>query len=408
MQKKLIALAVAGLVSGAAFAQTNVTVYGVVDVGYQYNKSEDNKFSGIESGEMSGSRIGFRTTEALGNGLSAIAQAEFGFKADTNSGLNTVRNAWVGLKHDQIGAFTAGRQNSVAYDWIAKGYASDITGVHPSNLLVADGTVGFAQLNSGDRVNNSIKYQTPNWNGFEVRAVYGFGEKVGPTQDTSDDAKYSLGAAYKNGPIDVALIYAGTAKDDGVANDGSINGWSLGGSYDFKVVKVFAQYQAESNKDAGADTDKAAWTIGARVPVTKAGTAIVEYVNAKADFNNASKDAKASGWGIGYEHAFSKRTVGYTSLSYISNNELTNAGFNKVGAYDESSKAFNIGASQLLICPRTDLTLKTGASAPVFLCKRRSCAAEGLAVRFRLFLALALICALIVDADGTGSARPRV
>ena len=47
MQKKLIALAVAGLVSGAAFAQTNVTVYGVVDVGYQYNKSEDNKFSGI-------------------------------------------------------------------------------------------------------------------------------------------------------------------------------------------------------------------------------------------------------------------------------------------------------------------------------------------------------------------------
>ena len=352
MQKKLIALAVAGLVSGAAFAQTNVTVYGVLDMGYTYSKGDKLKFSGIEGGNLNGNRIGFRGTEALGNGLNAVFQAEFGFRGDnfnkdgtkaSDGAFHNVRNSWVGLQHAKYGTFTAGRQNSVAYDWIAKGYASDITGVHPSNLLVSDGTVGFAQLNSSDRVNNSIKYQTPNWNGFEVRAVYGFGEKVGPTQDTSDDAKYSLGAAYKNGPIDVALIYAGTAKHDAVANDGSINGWSLGGSYDFKVVKAFAQYQAESNKNAGADTDKAAWTIGARVPVTKAGTAIVEYVNAKADFNNASKDAKASGWGIGYEHAFSKRTVGYTSLSYISNNELTNAGFNKVGAYDESSKAFNIG-----------------------------------------------------------------
>ena len=217
MQKKLIALAVAGLVSGAAFAQTNVTVYGVVDVGYQYNKSEDNKFSGIESGEMSGSRIGFRTTEALGNGLSAIAQAEFGFKADTNSGLNTVRNAWVGLKHDQIGAFTAGRQNRVAYDWIAKGYASDITVVYPSNTLASN----FTQLHSSDRVDNSVKYASPVWGGFEVRTVYGFGEKVSSglkntparvEQDTSDAGKFTLGGAYKNGPVDLALIYAQTSR----------------------------------------------------------------------------------------------------------------------------------------------------------------------------------------------------
>ena len=352
MQKKLIALAVAGLVSGAAFAQTNVTVYGVLDMGYTYSKSDDLKFSGIEAGNLNGNRIGFRGVEALGNGLNAVFQAEFGFRGDNYSSsassagggaFHNVRNSWVGLQHAKYGTFTAGRQNSVAYDWIAKGYASDITGVHSSNLLVGDGTVGFAQLNSSDRVNNSIKYQTPNWSGFEVRAVYGFGEKVGLTQDTSDDAKYSLGAAYKNGPIDVALIYAGTAKDDAVANDGSINGWSLGGSYDFKVVKVFAQYQAENNENAGADTDKAAWTLGVRVPVTKAGTAIVEYVNAKADFNDNTKDAKANGWSLGYEHAFSKRTVGYTSVSRISNNERIGAGFNGVGQTDENSTAFQVG-----------------------------------------------------------------
>ena len=357
MQKKFIALAVAGLVSGAAFAQTNVTVYGVLDVGYVYSKSDDLKFSGLASGGMSGNRIGFRGTEALGNGLSAVFQAEFGFAADqfdskgTSAGagaFSNVRNSWVGLKHDKLGTFTAGRQNSVAYDWISKGFASDVTVTHPSNTIVGDGSVGFAQLNTGDRVNNSIKYQSPNWSGFEVRAIYGFGEVVynDTTKlkgDTSDAARYGIGGAYKNGPVDVALIYQGIAKNDTVAKDDGVDGWSLGGSYDFKVVKVFAQYQAEHNQLAGADIDKDLWTVGVRVPVSKAGTVVFEYVDASADLNTVGKqDLTAKGWGIGYEHAMSKRTTAYTSYGYI-NNDNTKAAFNGVGVLDENSKAFSVG-----------------------------------------------------------------
>ena len=60
MQKKIIALAVAGLVSGVAFAQTNVTVYGAVDAAYTYSKQGDAKFSGIESGGQNGGRVGFK------------------------------------------------------------------------------------------------------------------------------------------------------------------------------------------------------------------------------------------------------------------------------------------------------------------------------------------------------------
>ena len=343
MQKKLIALAVAGLVSGAAFAQTNVTVYGVVDVGYQYNKSEDNKFSGIESGEMSGSRIGFRTTEALGNGLSAIAQAEFGFKADADGGLNSLRNGWVGLKHDKIGAFTAGRQNSVAYDWIAKGYASDITVVYPSNTLASN----FTQLHSSDRVDNSVKYASPVWGGFEVRTVYGFGEKVGANQDTSDAGKFTLGGAYKNGPVDLALIYAQTSPNDAVVGDDGVKGWSFGGSFDFKVVKVFGQYQQEKNKATVGEYDLDQWTVGARVPVAKAGTVVVEYVRLKKDFDAAaSVDGKAAGWGVGYEHAFSKRTTGYAAVSRISHDDFVSKGNSFGGVQydkDASVNSFAIG-----------------------------------------------------------------
>ena len=353
MQKKIIALAVAGLVSGAAFAQTNVTVYGVVDVGYMYSKSDNLKFSGLASGGMSGSRIGFRGTEALGNGLNAVFQAEFGFNADnfdknaTTAGggaFTNLRNSWVGLQHASYGTATLGRQNSVAYDWVAKGFASDVTVTYPSNTIQGS----FAQLNTSDRVNNSVKYQSPNWNGFEARAIYGFGEVVGTNAlpgDTTDAARYGIGAAYKNGPIDVALIYQGIAKNDqpAVPVDGKVDGWSLGGSYDFKVVKVFASYQAESNKLAAGDSDKDLWSLGARVPVGKAGTVVFEYVDYKNDTNDLVKNQRAKGYGLGYEHAMSKRTTFYTNVGYISNNETSKQAFGGVGTLDENNTNFGIG-----------------------------------------------------------------
>ncbi|MEF8720586.1 MAG: porin [Candidatus Accumulibacter necessarius] len=99
MQKKLIALAVASLASGAAFAQTNVTMYGVADVGYVYSSGDAynggrtatcgsraaTTFSGIQSGLLSGSRLGFRGEEALGNGLKAIFTLEYSLNIDNNS-----------------------------------------------------------------------------------------------------------------------------------------------------------------------------------------------------------------------------------------------------------------------------------------------------------------------------------
>lgn len=362
MKTKMIVLALASALSGGALAQANVTIYGVVDVGYVYSKTKDLSFSGLDTGLMSGSRLGFRGTEALGNGLHAVFQAEFGFKADqydskgTSAGagvFNNLRNSWVGLHHADYGTLSLGRQNSVSNDWVAKGYASDVTVTHPSNTVLG---ASFVQLNTGDRVNNSIKYLSPNWSGFELRAIYGFGEVVGspntPTVKTnegdwSDAGRYGIGAAYKNGPIDVALIYQGIARNDTVANDGSVNGWSLGGSYDFKVVKLFAQYQMESNKNAvgGArsNIDKDAWTLGVRVPVTKTGTAVFEYLDYKADRNNASRDVRTKGWGLGYEHEFSKRTTGYTSLGYIDNNDQSSAAFNGVGVAGQNNTTFSLG-----------------------------------------------------------------
>ena len=89
MQKKIIALAVAGLVSGAAFAQSNVTLYGIVDMGYQYswdNNSDHAKSkSDVKSGGLDGSRVGVKGEEDLGNGLKAGFDATWNFSSDYNS-----------------------------------------------------------------------------------------------------------------------------------------------------------------------------------------------------------------------------------------------------------------------------------------------------------------------------------
>ena len=86
MKKNLIALAVFGAFSGAALAQSNVTLYGIIDVGYQYNDPDDSgerSTKGIQSGIQSGNRWGIRGSEALSPNLNAVFTLEGGFNIDT-------------------------------------------------------------------------------------------------------------------------------------------------------------------------------------------------------------------------------------------------------------------------------------------------------------------------------------
>ena len=88
MQKKLIAMAVAGFASGAAFAQSNVTVYGILDMAYIRAKADGaDTRTFINSGGMSGSRLGFKGVEDLGNGLKAVFNLEWGVEMDQQLGL---------------------------------------------------------------------------------------------------------------------------------------------------------------------------------------------------------------------------------------------------------------------------------------------------------------------------------
>ena len=123
MQKKLIALAVAGLVSAPVFAQSNVTIYGVADAYMGFGNHGGNDLAAVQSGGLSGSRLGFRGAEDLGNGLKAVFTLEQGVDisngvASPSVGGDSVfsRQALVGLS-GAFGTISLGRQYAPGFDF---------------------------------------------------------------------------------------------------------------------------------------------------------------------------------------------------------------------------------------------------------------------------------------------------
>jgi predicted porin len=388
MQKKIIALAVAGLVSGAAFAQTNVTIYGVVDAGYVHASGQNGNtggpandvFNGINSGVLGGSRIGFKGEEALGNGLKAVFTVEYGTEIDGNYGLGNTsalntRQSFVGLSNAKLGTLTLGRQYAAGFYAMAKNdILASSASAAPLNILT-QATGMTIQAGSAGRINNSIAYTSPTWSGFSARALYGYGEQAASAGDggngTGNRGTFAVGGSYANGPMNVDLVYqtrqklnnraavaaapgsAGTAAVAGViagavATEDAVNEWYIGGGYDFKVAKLVASYQTQNDKNGNSvqQADANVWALGVTVPVFGNGTIHAGY--SKLNWENTRSATVANGdaqsWAAGYTHALSKRTTLYTTYTYVNNdNARIAAGNAAVRATDESHNIFTAG-----------------------------------------------------------------
>lgn len=383
MQKKLIALAVASLASGATLAQTNVTMYGVVDAGYLYSSGNASKaqgggtntFSGISSGIAAGNRIGFKGSEALGNGLTAVFTLEYGLDIDKNEGVGTgglnARQQFVGLSSDKLGTVALGRQYAPGFNATARNSALDATDLAiQSNLSVLSGM--SITPNSPARYNNSLSYTSNNYSGLTVSAIYGFGESdpvdnsgYSTSLSTTDNGRFGIGGNYANGPLNVDLVYqtrqnviptlAATMPPASSQWGNDINEWYVGGNYDFKVVKVFASYQAldDNNKRLPVRIDSSdLWTLGVNAPVGP-GTLGFSYGQLNLD-RNVGKDGSSWGAGTMYTYPLSKRTSLYAAYSYFSNDKYSLPmqtqlapitlvpGGNGIGAVGESN--YGVGA----------------------------------------------------------------
>ncbi|NMG33077.1 porin [Azoarcus sp. TTM-91] len=330
MQKKLIALAVAGLMSAPAFAQSNVTIYGVVDYGYQW--TGDSRIDGLDSrsaldgGVSAGNRIGFKGTEDLGNGLKAGFVYEMGFgRSETAGGTvgSVNRQSYVSLSGG-FGTVALGRQYAPQHLMI-------VQNIDPFGF--GKGTVAsLANIYMGDaRLDNLAAYVSPNWGGFSFVAGWTNNFSGDETRGngyglaTSEDGRaWAFSPSYKNGPVYVGLnlhqIHLNSASGNAAGTD-AIKVWDLAGTYDFGVVKLGAIYGVRDVQAVAANSDVKfkQWALTAAVPVGAAGKIQASYGRRKAEIDGSS-DGKSSQWGIGYEHALSKRTAIYTAYADINNN----------------------------------------------------------------------------------------
>lgn len=325
--------AVALVAAASAHAQSSVTVYGIADSGIEHSRS-GTSLTRVISGGGAGSRIGFRGTEDLGGGLSAIFRLEQGINIDNGtlgqSGRAFGREASVGISSQQWGTVQAGRLPGPYYSVLSAMDAFGFVGAGGMLAVTRTGSGGQQLLPLGveARNDNSIGYISPTWSGFEVRGLYTVDEKAAGTIGKG----YGASVRYAAAPIDFAMGY--TRNEAPVGGTGDIVGSVLGGSYDFKVAKIFAGVARERNSCStctgnfarmggitgpnGSDFLRA--SIGARVPLG-AFTAVAQVARIKDRstyvVNSGSRDA--TWFALGTEYALSRRTLLHASVGTIDN-----------------------------------------------------------------------------------------
>jgi len=338
--------------AATAHAQSNVTIYGLIDAGLVSERGGPaGNVTKLTSGVSGQSRIGFKGQEDLGNGLATVFQFETGFKDDDGSldSANTIfnRQAFVGLTSKDLGTMTLGRQYTPLYlamsqvaDPFAAGYAGNI-----KNLFPAKG--------NNTRTSNAINYSTANYQGFSADAQYALGEQAG---DATAGRQFGAGFNYANGPLTARITY--NNKNTSVAGKPPIDNSRntlFAANYDFQVVKAFLAYGVDKGPvsaelpNANAfnakvaptpSTDSNEWLVGATMPVTAVDILVASYIkkNDKTSFNQ-----DADQWGLGYQHLLSKRTLAYVAYAKIKNKNgagYTVGNNNEAGTGD---KAFNVG-----------------------------------------------------------------
>lgn len=307
MKKTLLAVAVLGAFSTAAFAQTNVTIYGVADLGLVKKTNQSVREEGYRT-----SRLGFKGTEDLGNGLSAIFNIEGGLSLDTGATNTTAgstalfnRQSWVGLSSKSIGWVKLGRTTPVFYDAAIRVDPTACQGI--IRLCAVDtATNGGYLLGQNNRESNAVTFGTANFGGFVGEAQYVLSEVGKGGKGTSNG--YGFAGMYNNGPISAQAAYQKSVGTD-------FKMWNIGGGYAFGPAKLTVGY-SKGNAALAVKNPKSA-QLGLDYAVTPSGNLKATYSHSKAD-----KLGKTNQYGLGYEHHLSKRTDVYALASRAKTNSV--------------------------------------------------------------------------------------
>lgn len=368
MKKTLLAAALLAGYTGTALAQNSVTLYGRITPAYVFEsvKLNDtaastlnntsgtyNQFSPASGYVTGGNNIGFKGVEDLGNGLKVGFKYEFGFNGQTGVESDQARESHVTVSNAAWGSLELG------YGYTAS--STILSGISPVGtsygVMSAEDAFSVFSVSAG----NQVKYFSPSISGFTVGLSYSFkgtkatdsGGAVGEGDfGTSNKNRLMVGGLrYANGPVLLAAAYTQLNPNQSEAvSDKNIKNWTVGGTYDLKVVKVHGAYGqnidgifqydnstfGDIKNPASPDVNPAdgiaanirtnQWMFGLSAPVGP-GKALFSISQMKpgGDLtlakNAAGNDAFATmtNFGVAYEYSLSKRTSIKASYGYATN-----------------------------------------------------------------------------------------
>lgn len=336
MKRKIAALAALGSCA-AAFAQSTVTLYGVMDVGYTHAKGDVSSFNGLTSGRTASSRIGFRGIEDLGSGLRATFVLEADIGADSGAGVTTPLPGFASTDNKTPAANGALQFNRVATVGLAGPWGEVNAGRNytPTFLLdfaydlFAQNGVGFSLITGTSlfysaagsvnhlRASNVVTYTSPRVGGFQGVVAFAPSETASNLPKEGGHAGFKLG--YAGGPLSADIAW-GKTKNAAV---GDLKTTSFGASYNFGVVKPMLEISQDEFGAAGANGRKRGWLLGAVAPVGVGEIrASVAQVKRTAD---GAPDMQVRQVAVGYVHHLSKRTALFVTLSQVRNDNYRNS-----------------------------------------------------------------------------------
>ena len=323
MKKKLLALAVAAalpMVSQAATA--NVTIYGKVHTSIDYINPDARGADSIYDVTNRASRLGFKGSEDLGDGLKLIWKMETSYNT-AEGGFGSGRNTYIGLAGGW-GTFLYGR-----HDTPMKMSTSKLD-IFADELADFNATAGLIDL----RADDAIAYVSPSFGGLTL-----VGAMI-PDADSDGDGDiaggYSLAAMYSNGALFVSGSYESL---DDLRGGADASYWRIGAGFDMGAFHIGAVYADQTDDDLralsrGGDakdlTVNGSWAFG-----NNKLKAMWGRIDSDDD---VSDDGKTDAWAVGLDHNFSKRTKMYIQYA-DSEHGLWNTNY---GSADQSGVSFGM------------------------------------------------------------------
>jgi predicted porin len=341
-------MAATAISSKADAAPDKLEVYGLIDLGIttldhsesfdpasgtvpMTNRYATQRVTGLVSGNLQTSRIGFRGEEDLGNGTAALFMLESHINANSGTlasgaavsghkagafqtsdssceGQLFCRQAWVGLQSDW-GNLSVGRQYAFTYDIIR---AYDPFGA--SNSLDGLGRTLQGGGNSRDvRIDNSLKY-TRRFGSFDLGAEYGFG---GLSGNLSAGAFVGINAGYEAGSL--AIQGAWQRKADS---------------------QIWAASSASTNAVYDTDTQTVLLAFKYRLDklLLQSG---YERVALNAGSNNLCVSTAAFVCGANSKYAGQQTTAWYGGITWLATSQLNLVG----AAYNQQRGSYQTGAN---------------------------------------------------------------